>query len=551
MWGIDRAAVFSTFCRHEFAYNPCVLRRLHPLAEPTDQPDLAMRSRAKVLVCLKSLRPPAYSDSDRHASMPQILTTVIEVLQKEQHSPKRTHIFLLTPRYANLTSFEVQHPLVHVHQINPARVPFPLPGRDGILFEDCPTAVDFDYYDCPTTPFSEHSMTNNFDSYDSPSSRIQRILNFARYEKPLGTIYGLSVQFVTKPGCRIIIKAKDGSENVRLRSLQLGQKRTCFVDVEIHLDEFQLPKSKTPWSTERDPVQLKGDDGHLSPGGDISELFSLRVWYHHTVLPSHVYAMFHKPFLVEKRNNRLVLGGKHSPVSFSKRFAFHFGRYFDRDSAKDVLQEMIMDATGGDPEIYALEKTILEIVHQTEVLSKRSKRVISGEACSHSVHIDDEKWHPEPFLPPSFPPPEPILPFRPSPSHVESTRRVLDQRTVSRTNSVLHAHKRHAAVDFGSRSFSAPEGSGPVSRSGTGTPNTVIRITEEAEEPDQARSVWKRMARQWGPSRSERGVPEDAESLLANDAHARELHGWAVENRREVGVESLMDMAAYRRLQEE
>ncbi|KAF2193772.1 hypothetical protein K469DRAFT_745252 [Zopfia rhizophila CBS 207.26] len=158
---------------------------------------------------------------------PTIAETVLSVLRSLQPTDcnnmadaSRTHVFVLSPMFGNFSEVYAQYPAIHVHHINPARCPF----RNHA--EEC--RVEKERRESDVYP--DCFVVSNWNVYQSVYNRLRRIFNYARLEKPTGSIHDVEISIQPKEGFKI----QGVAGNLKVSSLRLGEVHTVFCEVKIN-----------------------------------------------------------------------------------------------------------------------------------------------------------------------------------------------------------------------------------------------------------------------------------------------------------------------------
>lgn len=122
--------------------------------------------------------------------MTSVILAIARSLKTESPKHGRCHIILLSPVFDVLHAVSGTFPDLHVHQINPAILPF-IPNerhREIVCHETC----------------CQNVFVSNWTHHQSVPRCIKQIIHQARSETPLGHITDLHVDLRPKSGCEVL-----------------------------------------------------------------------------------------------------------------------------------------------------------------------------------------------------------------------------------------------------------------------------------------------------------------------------------------------------------
>lgn len=240
----DRMAIISTYCSHQKQVRACVARGLHPVFRLETLTAQGLREKP-VLKAMKDIGHKLDHSIPKvlNPSMEQLVRAALEMLH--QRNPAKTHVFVLSPRYTDFRKLVEEDQDIQVHQVNPVESAYRVAGTS-----------------CPSY---ERATTTNFEAYVSLLKHVKQLIGYTRYEKPLGQVSDIVVEIVPQPGCTLLVPR----EPVRLSSLQLGQQRSLFVNINVDLKSV---KSKDLCTTK---VRYKTSVLFLAGEVSFSKVFSM------------------------------------------------------------------------------------------------------------------------------------------------------------------------------------------------------------------------------------------------------------------------------------
>ncbi|KAF2749653.1 hypothetical protein M011DRAFT_475007 [Sporormia fimetaria CBS 119925] len=214
----DRIALYTTHCTHE-TVSSIVGDTWYPLGIADAVAAEIIREMASDI---HGRGTQTWKPARPNPAMAEVIIAMAKQLEGRGLREERAHVVLLSPVVHELHDVSRSFPSLHVHQVNPAVLPFQSAMKTtGSLCLD---------YCCRNTTINNHFH------YQSASDRVRQIFKHARSEKPLGRICNVHVDLRRRPGCEVL--RYEGSKHVM--ELRLGQVHTFFAEIRVNRSQTTM-----------------------------------------------------------------------------------------------------------------------------------------------------------------------------------------------------------------------------------------------------------------------------------------------------------------------
>jgi hypothetical protein len=298
----DRVALYTTHCTHEVVTGT-VPEMWYPLEKADNVAAEIFREMASDI---RTLGAQAWKWPRPNPPMTEVIIAVTKSLEAKDPKKARTHIVLLSPLARDMHDVSKAYPWVHVHQINPAVLPY---TRDQdpeelVCMEDCCGNI----------------TVNNVTHYQSGPDRIRQIFRYARSEKPLGSMCNVHVDLRRGPGCEVL--RYEGSRT--LQHLRLGQVHTFFAEIKVvrsQTKELDLDSHDPVRDSTLSANNLMQDlKNAVALGASKVHLLSVQLMHQGSMLPSNQWAFTESPLLILKELGRLSMPTDRALDIYKRRF---------------------------------------------------------------------------------------------------------------------------------------------------------------------------------------------------------------------------------------
>ncbi|KAF2449347.1 hypothetical protein P171DRAFT_506920 [Karstenula rhodostoma CBS 690.94] len=319
----DRVALYTTHCTHGSVAStvPDKLLPLRPVCSGTEEifRDLTLD--------IEQYGTQAWNPPRPTPSMSNVILAIAKSLEKETPKHERCHVILLSPAFDVLHTVSDTFPSIHIHQINPAVLPF-IPNeehREMVCHETC----------------CKNVFVSNWTHYQSVPGRIKQIILQARSKGPVGSIKDIHVDLRPKSGCEVL--EIDGPTTMSV--LRSGQAFCFFAHLRV-----TPPQTQQLCGSCKDPLlQHSLDATNLRQelyaaeklDAKLAHLLSVQVFYRSTFSPPGTWSYTEAPLVAVAKLGRLA-----PPHDFSldvfKRHAFHVLNKFDNETPKKRVENLAM-----------------------------------------------------------------------------------------------------------------------------------------------------------------------------------------------------------------
>lgn len=334
----DRIALYTTHCTHEIVTGtaPDIW---FPLS-PADK--IGIEIFREMASDVRNLGTQTWKWPRPNPPMSELLIAVAKSLDCKGAKQGRTHIISLSPAVKDLHEVSRPYPLIHVHQINPAVVPFhnDQDPKNKICLDRCCTKVTVD----------------NWGNYQPVADRIRQIVRHSRSEQPLGTVCNVHIDLSRGPGCEVL--RYEGTRDIT--HLRLGQVHTIFAEIKVLRSQTGEMDTKSD-----DPVRdsmltannLRQDlQNAKEMGASKVHLLSVQVMHQSTALPATHWSFFETPLFIVKELGRLTPPTDRALELYKRRFFYafsHLGAHFT-NAEVEALENIVK------PELKEQAKKILD-----------------------------------------------------------------------------------------------------------------------------------------------------------------------------------------------
>jgi hypothetical protein len=259
--------------------------------------------------------------------MSEVLISITKSLEARDFREKRTHIMLLSPAMRELHDVSKLYPSVHVHQINPAILPF-----NGVNNAEELMCMDMC---CRNITYYNHAH------FQSSSDRVRQLLRHARSEKPTGMICNVHVDLRRRPGCEVL--RCEGSPDIP--QLRLGQVHSLFAEVRVIRSitkEMDLESNDPVRDSTLAANNLMQDlKNAIVLGASKVHILSVQLLHQNSMLPSTHWTFTESPLLVLKELGRLSLPTDRALELYKRRFFSSFTRLPADSRTERVIEHLI------------------------------------------------------------------------------------------------------------------------------------------------------------------------------------------------------------------
>lgn len=337
----DRLALYTTHCTHQSVTGnrPDLLFPLSYFDTGTEE--IFRDLTASIANCgTQTWKPPR-----PNPSMAEVILGVAKSLKDKDLRYRRTHVVLLSPAAHVLHDVSQSCPNLHIHQINPAAIPFrrsPDAGDTHCIEQCC-----------------KNVFISNWSQYQSLQGCIKRILKYARSVKPVGEISQLCVDLRARDGCEIV----EISGNKDIASLRLGQVHTVFAKLRVTRSatkEVNLLSQNPIFNSSLDVKDLRQQLQNAATLKAIKvHLLDVQVYHQNTLHRTDCWNYTETPFLVVRK-----LGGLAPPfdaaVEVHKRRLFRNFVRLHTDAATKEAESILATLTDDREPLGKLIQRILK-----------------------------------------------------------------------------------------------------------------------------------------------------------------------------------------------
>lgn len=320
----DRVALYTTHCTHGSVAStvPDRLLPLRPVCPGTEELFRDLTSD------IKECGTQAWHPPRPTPPMSNVILAIAKSLENESPKHERCHVILLSPVFDVLHTVSDTFPNIHIHQINPAVLPF-IPNeehKEMFCHETCCKNVFF----------------GNFTHYQSVPGRIKQIVLQARSEGPIGSIKDIHVDLQPKGGCEVL--EIDGPTS--MNTLRSGHVSCFFTRLRVAPAQTQELREST-----KDPiVQHSLDATNLRQelyvaerlDAKLAHLLSVQVFYKSTLNPPGTWSYIEAPLIAVAKLGRLAPPHDLSLEVFKRR-VFHVLNISDNEAAKKQVENLAME----------------------------------------------------------------------------------------------------------------------------------------------------------------------------------------------------------------
>ncbi|KAF1977530.1 hypothetical protein BU23DRAFT_500416 [Bimuria novae-zelandiae CBS 107.79] len=339
----DRVALYATHCTHGPVAST-VPDRLLPLRSVSQHTEDLIRDLASDIAThgTQGWSPPRPTPPTA-----SVILAIAKSLENEAPKYGRCHMILLSPIFDVLHAVSETFPDLHVHQINPAILPYiPYDGhRKTVCSETC----------------CKNVFVKNWTHYQSVPDCIKQIILQARSYPPIGNITNVHVGFLPKDGCEVVYT--EGP--TKMRTLRAGQTFSFLARVRVCPS-----KTEELSTTSEDPIldhclhatKLQ-QELHIAGifHAKLTHLLSFQIFHKNALNRWDAWSYTEAPLVVVKKLGRLA-----QPFDFSlevyKRLFFQMLSKADHATAMEEVEKLAKAAADERSDIRQLVRRMAKEV---------------------------------------------------------------------------------------------------------------------------------------------------------------------------------------------
>ncbi|KAF2642749.1 hypothetical protein P280DRAFT_516516 [Massarina eburnea CBS 473.64] len=343
----DRLAIYTTHCTHYGAVTSTTPDVIYPLRAVGDGTQEILRELTREIEegGRQSWNPPR-----PNPAMTEVVLAVSKSLDIAGSKTGQTHVIVLSPKMHVLHKVLETFPRLHVHQINPAVLPYR--HSDTLRDHICPEAC------------CENVFVNNWSHYQVLGSTVEQIILNARSEKPHGSIENLHADYRLNKGCEVL--EVRGSKDID--SLRLGQTHNFFVHLRVtrsETKEIDLDSSDPVLNSSLDATYTRQNLRNVkTAGGSMVHLMSIQLT-HQNSLHAHETWIYTESHLLLLKDLGRMLPPPDRFIRFHKRHLHYKLSRLDPHDAHEEVESLSSDRTDFKD---LVERMTTEIRHQEAVL---------------------------------------------------------------------------------------------------------------------------------------------------------------------------------------